>query len=94
MPDQRRVYHDVDTLWGEWKRCRSDPQRSRELEDAAIRQLLSHQEKQDRPDRALDATGWMRSILVERAEQTILPEQTEAGPTRFERVRTAPPGRP
>jgi hypothetical protein len=80
MPDQRRVYHDMDTLWAEWKRCRSDPQRSRELEDIAIRQLLSHQEKQDRPERALDTTGWMRSILLERAEQTLVPEQTQARP--------------
>jgi hypothetical protein len=81
MPDQRRVYHDLDTLWAEWKRCRSDPQRSRELEDAAIRQLLSHQQKLDRPDRALDTTGWMRSILLERAGQTLLVEQAEARST-------------
>jgi hypothetical protein len=81
MPDQRRVYQDLDTIWAEWKRCRTDSQRSRELEDAAIRQLLSHQQKQDRPDRALDTTGWMRSILLERAGQTLLLEQTDTRST-------------
>jgi hypothetical protein len=71
MPDQRRVYSDVGTLWREWKDCQGDPRRSRELEDTAIRELLSHRERQDRPERALDATGWMRCILLERAEQTL-----------------------
>jgi hypothetical protein len=80
MPaDQRRVYHEMDTLWSEWKRSRGDPQRARELEDTAIRQLLSHQLKQDRAERALDTTGWMRCILLERAEQTLLEHATSPG---------------
>jgi hypothetical protein len=81
MPDQRRVYRDLDTLWAEWKRCSSDSQRARELEDVAIRQLLAHQEKQDRPERAIDTTGWMRSILLERAEQTLALEHSGGGPS-------------
>jgi hypothetical protein len=78
MPDQRRVYSDVGTLWREWKDCQGDPRRARELEDAAIRELLSHRERQDRPERALDGTGWMRCILLERAEQTLPLAHTES----------------